>query len=516
MFRKKGLLVTVLMIFAVACLFAGCGKGEEAAKDKEAVAQELVVGIGRDFYNGPESSNFVHGSTGVWESLTYLNKNLEPEMQLAERITPDETKKVWIVTLRKGIKFHDGSVLNADAVIKSAMRLKENLKFDEYGTFLDVEKIEAAGDNIVKFIYKNPEPAFPAKVAYHGCPIFSPKSFDAEGNLTHPYGTGPFKFEEYRKGDALILTRNDDYWGTKPKLTKVTFKVVPDPATRLAALKTGEIHAIADVGGVLPEQAPDIEGDDNLVLHSQAVTTSHYIIFNNKKPPFDDRKLRQAVSMSIDRSQLVEKVLSGYGDPASSIFTPLAKGWVVDDLWKTDKAKAKELAGQVKLQKPEKVSFVVSSALANRWPYKPIAEIIQSELKGFGLNVEIKMVEAGAWNDALKNGDYHMSLSPYTLMTGDPDFYFGRWIYSKGQMNTARGLGYENPEADKLVLDAARETDTAKRKALYQDLQKLVAEDVPVSPIFNDVSLYAVRKEVKDLQLDPFFKPTLEKAWLSE
>jgi peptide/nickel transport system substrate-binding protein len=97
-------------------------------------------------------------------------------------------------------------------------------------------------------------------------------------------------------------------------------------------------------------------------------------------------------------------------------------------------------------------------------------------------------------------------------MTGDPDFYFGRWIYSKGQMNTARGLRYEKFEADKLVLDAAREGDTAKRKALYRNLQELVARDVPVAPIFNDVSLYAVRKEVKDLRLDPIFKPTLEKA----
>jgi len=83
-------------------------------------------------------------------------------------------------------------------------------------------------------------------------------------------------------------------------------------------------------------------------------------------------------------------------------------------------------------------------------------------------------------------------------------------------MNTTRGLGYKSSEADKLVLDAARETDNAKRKALYQDLQKLVAEDVPVAPIFNDISLYAVSKEVKGLQLDPFFKPSLEKVWLSE
>lgn len=507
--KKPFFTVIVFMLLVVLCA-GGCGKQKVGGVGE----QKLAIGAGRDFYEGPQSPGFAHNSTAIWESLTVLNEYLQPVPHLAEKLVSDDSNKVWIVYLRQGVKFHDGTPLNAQTVVASVERMARHPKLDEYGTFENLEKIEATGDYVVKFTFRQPEPAFPAKVAYHGCPIFSPQSFDAEGRIVHPYGTGPFKFAEYKKGEALVVVRNDDYWGGKPKLEKVIFKVIPDPSTRLAALQSGEIQAIADVGGVLPEQAAVIKGDPNLVLLSRPVTTTHYLLFNNKKPPFNDVRLRQAVSLTIDRSQLVKEVLNGYGEPADTIFASLARAWVVKGLWTTDKNKARELAAQVKAGTPRKVVFVVNSALANRWPYKPMAEIMQSELKALGFEVELKMLEMGAWKEALKKGDYDLTLSPYTLMTGDPDFFFGRWIHSRGQMNRERGLGYNNSEADRLVEAASAEPEPAKRKGLYDRLQRLVASDVPLCPIYHDVCLYATRKEVQDLTLDSFFKPSLERAWV--
>ncbi len=501
----------VLLVIILAAGLAGCAGKQKGAQEAK---QELVIGVGRDFYNGPDSGSFLHGSAGVWESLTYLNENLVPAPQLAERLIPDETGKVWTVYLRQGVKFHDGTPLNAEAVVKSVKRLKDRPKLDEYGTFTSLEKVEAVSDYEVKFTYGKPEPAFPARVAYHGCPVFSPKSFDESGKITSPYGTGPFQFSEYKKGEALVVTRNDGYWGGKPKLEKVTFRVIPDPSTRLAALQTGEIQAVADVGGILPDQALVIKNNDKLVLLSRPVTTTHYVLFNNKRPPFNDMRLRQAVSLHLDRRQLIKDVLGGYGEPADTVFTPLAGTWAVNGLWKTDKDKARELAAHAVAGPPRKVLFVINSALANRWPYKPMAEILQSELKGLGLEVELKLLEAGAWKDVLEKGEYNITLSPYTLMTGDPDFFFGRWIHSKGQMNIQRGIGFSNPEADKLVEAAAAGLDQAKRQQLYSDLQRLIARDVPLSPVYHDACLYATGKEVRDLKLDPFFKPSLDKAWV--
>jgi peptide/nickel transport system substrate-binding protein len=511
--NAKLFLALGLALLTASVPLSGCGTGRQA--QAPASKQELVIGIGRDFYTGPATSTYVHISTGVWEPLTYPDANLEPVMRLAEKMTPDATRKVWTVDLRKGVKFHDGTPLNAEAVIASVMRLKNQVKLDDYATFVDMEKVEAAGESSVKFTFTRPMPAFPSMVAYAGCPIFSVGSFNDKGEIAFPYGTGPFKFAEYKKGEYLTLVRNDDYWDGQPKLTRVTFKPILDASTRLAALKTGEIQAIADVGGVLPEQAAAVREDGNLVLGSQEVTTTHYLVFNNRRAPFNDKSLRQMVSLSIDRQQLVDKLLAGYGTPGDTLFTNLAKGWVVTGLWKTDEAKAAQLASQAAAGERVKAVFVINSALANRWPYKAIAEVVQSNLQGLGIDVEIRSLEAAAWSETLKKGDFDLTLSPYTLTLGDPDFFCKNWVNSKGAMNVQRGVGYSNPQADQLVSAAALETDQVKRHQLYSDLQRLVAGDCPIAPIYNDVSIYAARKEVEDLSLDPFFKPSLDKAWIA-
>ena len=153
------------------------------------------------------------------------------------------------------------------------------------------------------------------------------------------------------------------------------------PATRLAALQNGEIQSVTDVGGILPEQAPAIQKAENLSLLSIPVTTTHYLFFNNKKHPFNERQLRQAVSLSLDRPQLVKEVLNGYGEPADTIFSSLSKTWAVKGLWTTDENKAKELATQVTSGASQKLVFIVNSSFDNRWTYKSIAEILQSNLK---------------------------------------------------------------------------------------------------------------------------------------
>jgi peptide/nickel transport system substrate-binding protein len=172
------------------------------------------------------------------------------------------------------------------------------------------------------------------------------------------------------------------------------------------------------------------------------------------------------------------------------------------------------MAAQLKAGAPCKVIFAVNSSLANRWPYKSIAEILQADLKGLGFEIDVKILESGAWQEALKKGEYDLTLTPYTLMTGDPDFFCGRWLHSEGQMNVQRGIGYSNPEADSLVEAAAAERNPDKRQQYYRELQNLAAQDVPLCPVYHDISLYATRKNVSDLKLDPFFKPSLDKARL--
>ncbi|MEA3341127.1 MAG: ABC transporter substrate-binding protein, partial [Chloroflexota bacterium] len=314
---------------------------------------------------------------------------------------------------------------------------------------------------------------------------------------------------------SIILERSDDYWGEPARLESVTFKYIPDATTRLAALQTGEIDAIADVGSLQPEQASVVEQDPDLVLLQQGVATSHYLTFNSGKPPFDDVRLRQAVSLLIDRQGLVDHTLYSFGEPGISVITPHARQWVRTDIAPPyDLEAAKALAEQALGGERVEASLVLHSGLLGRWPYENISQILQAAMAELGIDVEIKTMEGGAWSEALKAGEYNLTMMPYTLMTGDPDFFMGRWVWSEGDMNQKRSYGYANERADELVVAAISELDPVVRKEYYDELQAIVAEDVPFTPLFHEVTIYATRKNVKDLLLDVQFKPSLDKAYI--
>ena len=157
--------------------------------------------------------------------------------------------------------------------------------------------------------------------------------------------------------------------------------------------------------------------------------------------------------------------------------------------------------------------LILSSALLGRWPYANISQILQSMVADLGIDVTIDTLEAGAWNAALKAGEYDISMMPYTLMTGDPDFFMARWAWSQGDMNKNRSYGYSNPRVDELVVGAISELDFAQRKAMYDEAQGILAEEVPFTPLYHEITLYAVRRDVQDLLLDVQFKPSIDRAY---
>jgi len=342
----------------------------------------------------------------------------------------------------------------------------------------------------------------------------SPNAVDEDGRPTTAVGTGPFKFVEYIEGDSIILERNDDYWGEPAKLEGVTFKYIPDASTRLAALQTGEIDAIADVGALQPEQASIIETDPDLVLLQQGVATTHYLTFKCGTPPFDDVRLRQAVSLALNRQSLVDNTLYGFGDPGVSVITIYAQDWVRTDIAPTyDMEKAQTLAGEALNGERVEARLILHSGLLGRWPYENISQILQATVADLGIDGKIDILEGGAWNEALKAGEYNITMMPYTLMTGDPDFFMGRWVWSEGDMNQRRSYGYANARADELVLAAISEVDQVKRRTQYDELQGILADEVPFTPLYHEITLYATRRSVRDLYLDVQFKPSIEKAY---
>ena len=488
---------------------------ESASSEGEAgsdVPQILTIGLGRDLYDGPDEWYYLHGSLAVWEPLVILDNDMVAQPVLATSWEANEDGTEWTFRLREGVTFHDGTPFNADAVLLNVPKLQE-----EYSTTLPgLDSLEKVDEYTVKFLMSEPTPNLPQLIAYFSSAMISPNALGEDGRPTGPVGTGPFVFEEYIEDDSIILTRNEDYWGGPAKLEQVTFKYIPEATTRLAALQTGEIDAIADVGSLQPEQASIVEDAEDLVLHEQGVATSHYLTFNSGKPPFDDVRLRQAVSKAVDRQGLVDTTLYGFGDPGVSVITPRAAEWVrTDTAPEYDMERAASLAQEALGSDRVEAKLILHSGLLGRWPYENISQILQATLVSMGIDVTIETMEGGAWSEALKNGEYDLTMMPYTLMTGDPDFFMGEWVYSEGGLNQRRSYGYANERADELILAAQSEMDVAERKAMYDELQAIVAEDVPFTPLYHEATIYATRDNVKDLRLDVQFKPSIDEAYLA-
>jgi peptide/nickel transport system substrate-binding protein len=196
--------------------------------------------------------------------------------------------------------------------------------------------------------------------------------------------------------------------------------------------------------------------------------------------------------------------------PAVSNITQLATAWVNPQARpEYDPQQARALAASVLGDKRVPVTFVLNSSLANRWPYAEIAQMIQYTLGDLGLDVEIQTVEGGTWNEMLANDEYHMNMRPYTLSSGDPDDFMTYWVRPDGIFNKQYSISYADPKAEDLAARALVEVDAEARRAYYDELQLLLKDQVPFTPIYHETTLYATRDNVYGLSLDPIFKPSL-------
>ena len=499
------LLITILTLAGTGCDSDDAPEGDLTGESE--YANELIIGLGRDFHYGPQDRSFLHGSTNVWESLTYLNENLEAVPELAESFSSSEDGTVWTFKIREGVLFHDGEELNADVVKKNIERAsRHNALAPSYNTMTEVRVTDPM---TIEIVLSEPSPTFPELISYHGSPIFSPNVIDDENtDITAPVGTGPYIFKEYRD-EQIYLEANPDYYKGKPSIDKVVFYHIPDENTRVSALKAGDVNALADVGVILPDQVPDIEGYEGITMKTVDVLTSIYLHFQNENSPVSDAALRRGISMLMDRDELVEKLNSGFGKPAGGIISPLAGYWIKSDTaprFVPDEAKA-IFEG---LEISESIDILVCANWARRWPILSIAQYLQTELNSAGFNVSMRSLEMGAYMDEAREGNYHITFTPWT--GSDPDDFFRAWIQSDGSLNTARGLFYSNPEADELIAAGRKEIDRERRREIYNELQDIISEEMPMTPIYHDMTIYATKDYVKDFEMDFNFKADLHRA----
>ncbi len=483
--------------------------------------------------------------TQVFETLVALKPGTtEPEPGLAESWEPNADGKVWTFKIRQGVKFHDGTDLDAAAVCTNFDRWYnfpgplQNPSVSYYwqvafGGFAKTDpKSGAPKDSLYKsceatdaqtavLTLTKPSATFIPALSQQAFSIASPKALadfkadagtvDADGvfhpsgtfGTKQPIGTGPFKFESWARNDRLTLVRNEDYWGDKAKLDKLIFRPVADNAARLQALQTGEIQGY-DL--VEPQDVATIEGDSNLQLLDRPAFNVAYVGFNISIPPTDNQKVREAIAYGLDRQAVVDNFYSGRGVVAKEFMPPEVVGYA-DDVteYPYDPAKAKALLKEAGMTMPVKLDFWYPTDVSR--PYMPDPkrnfEAFAASLNKSGFKV---VPHSAPWNpEYLGRNDSgtagNLRLIGWTGEYGDADNFIGTFFQSPQK---AFGTDKKpNAEVEKLLNDAEIETDEAKREDLYKEANRKIMTWLPGVPYAHSKPALAFTANVKGYEPSP-------------
>ena len=430
--------------------------------------------------------------------------------------------------IRQGVKFHDGTPMDVDAVVFSLKR--QNDKSDPFNKFGPwnywsgkgwsatdkkpgiVKDIVKVDEQTVKILLNVPDQSIMYNFALYFTGIVSPtavKKYGAEFK-NHPVGTGPFQFVEWVKDDHVALKRFDGYWGDKAHLDGVIFKVFPDEQARILALQKGEADIIDPTG---PEGMKVIEADAKLKLQQGDRLNMGYLCMQCEKGPFTNIKLRQALCYGVNRKVIMESVYGKAGVPEKLPMPSLLWGYdkkLPDYVYNPEKAKA--LIKESGLPMPVKINFLYLPA----WrPYIPngkkVAEIIQSQLNAIGFDVTIQTYEMGTYWDKLDEGAFDVCENGWTG-EGDPDDWLFN-LFTEGYNNNGRWL---NKKYIDLVTQAKMFSSIPAREKLYFQAEKVLMDDFPILTLARGIEFRPMSKKVNGYFIYPDGFTNMSTVWLTK
>ncbi|MGN7294139.1 ABC transporter substrate-binding protein [Rhizobium sp. SAFR-030] len=422
----------------------------------------------------------------IFEGLTTIDRQGKVQPQLAESwsIAPDGL--TYTFKLRPGVKFHDGEAFDASVAKFSIDRARGADSVNpqkRYFAAIDTVEAPDAGTLVLKL--KQPAGSLLYWLGWPSSVIVAPKS--ADNNKTTPVGTGPFKFAGWAKGSKVDLAKNADYWNAAAaaKLENATFRFIADPQAQAAALKAGDVDAFPEFGA--PELIESFKDDPRLATVIGNTELKVVAGMNNARKPFDDKRVRQALMMAIDRPSLVEGAWSGFGTSIGSHYTPNDRGYI--DLTGThpyDVEKAKALLAEAGY--PDGFAFTMKApqmAYAQR-----SSQMLQAMLAEIGVTMTIETTEFPAkWvADVFKGGNFDMTIVAHAEPM-DIDIYARDPYY----------FGYKNPAFNEILKKVEATADASEQETLYGEAQKILADDVPALFLFVMPKLGVWDKKVQGL-----------------
>jgi len=458
------------------------------APTAHAARTDITVGVQLE----PPNLDPTSGAAGAIDQVTYANifeglTRFGPDGSinpgLAESWTVSEDGTVYTFNLRQGVQFHDGTEMNAEDVKFSLERTTaEGSTNAQKALFADIESVEAVNPNTVRITLSRPNGNFPFNLAWGDAVIVAPESVAT--NATNPVGTGAFVFRDWVQGDRVELERNPDYWGEPAKLDSVTFKFISDPNAAFAAVMAGDVDAFLPFPA--PENLPQFEADPRFNVVSGSTEGETILSTNNKMPPFDNPKVRQAVAHAIDRQAIIDGAMFGHGTPIGTHFAPHHPSYV--DLTAQsnhDPDKARALLAEAGF--PD--GFETTLKLPPPSYARRGGEIIAAQLRDVGIETEISNLEWAQWLEQVFRGkDYGLTIVSHTEpldigIYARPDYYFQ----------------YDSPEFQQIIEDLNNATDPAERDRLLKAAQQKIADDYVNGYLFQLANTTVVNADLRGI-----------------
>jgi len=414
----------------------------------------------------------------LYEGLTrYKNGTAEIEPALAESWTISEDGLSNVFTLRSGVKFHDGTPLDAAAVVTNFVRqLDENDPLHDPGQVYagvilqDVTKVEATGDLEVTLTLDRPLKLVPANLAVFAAGIVSPTALQTykDDFSNHAAGTGPFKLDHWTKDVELVFVANDEYWGGRPKLDRVIWRTIADDTVKLSELTTGGV----DVANQLDfKDIETVKGDSNLQVVTGSFWNVQFIGLNQAIAPFDNLKVRQALSYAVNKQNIADVVFYGNYTLGGGPIAPGLLGYdeALANVYTYDPEKAKSLLAE---SGAGEVSFDLYNRTNSVWPL--IGQLLQADFEAVGVTANIVALEDAEFFSQLGSGEVAAFLNDWTWDNGDPDNVTYS-LFSAPRAETR--LGFKNDRVNELNTLAQEESDSTKREEYYAELQQILLDE---------------------------------------
>jgi len=538
--KKKALIVLLAVVFVLsASMFAGCAKKEEGGKKEETKKEEPVKGgtyyhplyadpVSLDPAHISESESFRVG-TAIFEGLVkYDPKTLEIKPALAESWEVNEDATVFTFKIRKGVKFHNGKEVTAadfkkaweracakDTQSEVAYILAPIKGFDEMqkGEAKELSGVKVVDDYTLEVTLKYPFGEFVQTLGHPVASVYpveeAEKAVKEKKVWENPIGTGPFKFVSWKHNQEVVVERNPDYWGEEPYLDKVVFRVFDDENTAFLEFKAGNLHECGIPTGQYkatkadPTYGPMVITGPELALY--------YYGFNMEKGVFaKDKNLRLAIEYATDRDAIINTVMEGIPAPATGIVPKGVPGYVEGQSPYTyDEEKAKEY--WEKSSKPAEITLWYNTSEG----HQKIAEAAQAGYKKIGINVKLTNLEWGTYLDKVMKGECEFFRMGWIADYPSMDNFLYPLFHSSEKGNNNMTF-YSNPEVDKLLEEARKETDDEKRYELYRKAEKMILEDAPIVPIYFYRYAIVVQPEVKNYVRSAMGLVPFEQIWLAK